>query len=58
VAGEHATGGSGERLPTLDGVEIRKPCVSRPSEHQAILPHKLGLELPRSVELTPPGGPM
>ena len=45
-------------LPTRDGVEIRKPCVSRPSEHQAILLHKLGLELPRSVELTPPRGPM
>lgn len=39
-------------LPTRSGVEIRKRCVSRPNEHQSILLYKLGLELPRSLELT------
>lgn len=38
-------------LPTRCGREIRKRCVSRPSEHQAILLHKLGLTLPRSLEV-------
>lgn len=37
-------------LPTRCGQEIRKRCVSKPSEHQAILLHKLGLSLPRSLE--------
>jgi transposase len=46
-------------LPTRDGVEIRKRCVTRPSEHQQILLWKLGLTLPQSLELTdPPGGPV
>ena len=37
-------------LPTRCGREIRKRCVGKPSEHQAILLHKLGLNLPRSLE--------
>jgi transposase len=39
-------------LPTRCGVEIRKRCVARPTEHQAILLFKLGLDLPRSMALT------
>jgi len=39
-------------LPTRCGREIRKRCITRPSEHQAILLHKLGLSLPRSLEMT------
>ena len=39
-------------LPTRCGQKIRKRCVSKPSEHQAILLHKLGLTLPRNLEVT------
>lgn len=39
-------------LPTRQGVEIRKRCVTRPTEHQAILLDRLGLRLPRGVKLT------
>ena len=39
-------------LPTSEGVEIRRRCVSRPSEHQAILLERLGLQLPRYLETT------
>ena len=38
-------------LPTRCGREIRKRCVAKPTEHQAILLHKLGLILPRSLEV-------
>ncbi|HEX4287014.1 MAG TPA: IS1634 family transposase [Terracidiphilus sp.] len=38
-------------LPTRCGQEIRKRCVGKPTEHQAILLHKLGLTLPRSLEI-------
>ncbi len=38
-------------LPTRCGQEIRKRCVGKPNEHQAILLHKLGLSLPRSLEV-------
>ena len=38
-------------LPTRCGQEIRKRCVAKPTEHQAILLHKLGLNLPRSLEI-------
>jgi hypothetical protein len=31
-------------LPTRTGVTIRKRCVSRPTEHQAILLQRLGLQ--------------
>ena len=39
-------------LPTRQGVEIRKRCVTRPTDHQAILLDQLGLQLPRGVKLT------
>lgn len=38
-------------LPTRSGVTIRKRCVSRPTEHQAILLQRLGLQLPSSLEM-------
>ena len=38
-------------LPTRSGVMIRKRCISRPTEHQAILLQRLGLELPSSLEM-------
>lgn len=34
-------------LPTKSGVEIRRRCVTQPTEHQAILLQRLGLRLPR-----------
>ena len=34
-------------LPTRCGVEIRRRCVTQPTEHQAILLGRLGLRLPR-----------
>jgi len=37
-------------LPTRCGQKIRKRCIGKPTEHQAILLHKLGLSLPRSLE--------
>jgi transposase len=39
-------------LPTRSGVEIRKRCISQPSEHQAILLDRLGLRLPQSLAQT------
>jgi transposase len=38
-------------LPTRDGTEIRKRCVTRPDDHQAILLHRLGLNLPSSLPM-------
>ena len=40
-------------LPTRCGREIRKRCIGQPTDHQAILLHKLGLQLPRSLEQVP-----
>ena len=37
-------------LPTRTGVTIRKRCISRPTEHQAILLQRLGLHLPAALE--------
>lgn len=37
-------------LPTKNGVEIRKRCVTQPNEHQAILLQLLGLQLPQKLE--------
>ncbi len=37
-------------LPTRAGIEIRKRCVTRPSEHQAILLQRLGLNLPNDMQ--------
>lgn len=36
-------------LPTRSGVVIRKRCVAKPSEHQAILLQRLRLQLPSSL---------
>jgi transposase len=36
-------------LPTDQGTEIRRRCISQPSEHQAILLHHLRLALPRNI---------
>ena len=40
-------------LPTRSGVTIRKRCISRATEHQAILLHHLNLHLPNSLEMAP-----
>ena len=37
-------------LPTRQGVEIRRRCITKPSEHQQILLHKLGLSLPSRLK--------
>ncbi len=39
-------------LPTSEGIEIRRRCVSQPNEHQSTLLERLGLELPRHLETT------
>jgi len=39
-------------LPTRKGIEIRKRCITRPSDHQAILLQRLGLHLPVSIKTT------
>lgn len=39
-------------LPTSEGIDIRSRCVSRPSEHQSILLDRLGLKLPRHLDVT------
>ncbi len=39
-------------LPTSEGINIRRRCVTRPGEHQSILLQRLRLELPRSLEET------
>jgi len=38
-------------LPTRDGTDIRKRCVTRPDDHQSILLHQLRLNLPASLAL-------
>jgi hypothetical protein len=37
-------------LPTRTGISIRKRCVSRPADHQAILLQRLGLQIPARLE--------
>jgi len=39
-------------LPTRTGIWIRKRCITRPTEHQAILLQRLGLELPATMKMT------
>jgi len=39
-------------LPTSAGITIRKRCVTKPTDHQAILLQRLGLRLPSHVRLT------
>ncbi len=34
-------------LPTRSGIEIRRRCITRPTDHQAILLQRLALRLPR-----------
>lgn len=36
-------------MPTRAGIDIRKRCISRPSDHQQILLDKLGLSLPEKI---------
>ncbi|MCO8123344.1 hypothetical protein NHH03_16460 [Stieleria sp. TO1_6] len=36
-------------LPTQEGIELRQPCIARPSEHQAILLERPGLDLPKRL---------
>jgi len=40
-------------LPTRAGPELRHRCVTRPTDHQAILLHHLGFHLPSHLEQTP-----
>ena len=37
-------------LPTRKGVDIRRRCVGRLTEHQAILLSRLGLDLPQQIK--------
>jgi len=37
-------------LPTSAGVEIRKRCVTRPTEYQEILLQHLGLRIPKQFK--------
>ncbi len=38
-------------LPTRSGPEIRRRCVRRPTDHQAILLNRLSLNLPRQLQV-------
>ena len=38
-------------LPTKEGVELRRRCVTHPTEHQAILLQRLGLTLPQHLAM-------
>jgi len=40
-------------LPTRAGPELRRRCVTRPTEHQAILLQHLGLNLPSNIQMNP-----
>jgi hypothetical protein len=37
-------------LPTDDGAEIRKHCLTKPTDHQSILLNHLGLTLPTNIK--------
>src|SRR6266481_1986445 len=39
-------------LPTRNGLEVRKRCISHPTEHQRILLQRLGMKLPGGLEQT------
>ena len=39
-------------MPTRSGIEIRRRCVSQPTDHQAILLQHLGLHLPSHIPIT------
>jgi hypothetical protein len=38
-------------LPTTNGIEIRKRCVTQPTVHQAILLDRLKLHLPKQLAI-------
>ena len=38
-------------LPTRAGVEIRRRCITKPTDHQQILLHRLGRELPSKIKM-------
>lgn len=38
-------------LPTRKGIEIRKRCITRPTDHQAILLRRLGMKLPSQIKM-------
>ena len=40
-------------LPTRAGPELRRRCITRPTDHQAILLQHLALTLPKSLKITP-----
>ena len=42
-------------LPTTDGRELRLRCVVRPDAAQSALLHRLGLELPQRLRISPEG---
>jgi len=37
-------------LPTRKNIDIRRRCVGKPTEHQAILLSRLGLDLPGQIK--------
>ena len=39
-------------LPTKSGIDIRRRCITKPTDHQAILLHQLGLSLPSYLQTT------
>jgi transposase len=39
-------------MPTREGLEIRRRCIARPTQHQAILLQRLGLTLPSNLDIT------
>ena len=39
-------------MPSRCGIEIRRRCVSQPTDHQAILLHHLGIQLPSHMPIT------
>lgn len=39
-------------LPTRQGIELRRRCISRPEPHQAILLDRLGLRLPAQIKMS------
>ena len=39
-------------LPTRNGKEIKRRCVTRPTQHQAILLQRLGMVLPLRMKIT------
>ncbi len=40
-------------LPTRTGTELRRRCITRPTDHQALLLQYLGLTLPKNIKMNP-----